>query len=251
LINRILGEERLLVSDVPGTTRDAIDTSFTLNGNFYVLVDTAGIRRKGRVHKKIEKFSVIKALRSLERCDVALIVLDAQEGITDQDVRVAGYALERGCGCLFLLNKWDIVEKDSNTAKEMIENLRMAAKYLTFAPAMTLSALTGLRVNRIFTLVNEVFEQYNYRIGTGRLNKIIQQAVERTEPSLHRGRRINFYYATQVSVKPPTIVLFVNYPDAVHFSYKRYLINQLRRAEGLDKTPIRLYFRKRTGKKQK
>jgi len=249
LINRILGKNRLLVSDVPGTTRDAIDTLCNINGKSYVLVDTAGIRRKGRVSKKIEKFSVIKALRSLERCDVALIILDAHEGITDQDVTIAGYALDRGCGCIFLLNKWDIVEKDNKTAKQMIERLRMEAKYLTYAPAMTLSALTGLRVNRIFTLVDEVFEQYAYRIGTGRLNKIIQKATERTEPSLHRGQRINLYYATQVSVKPPTFIIFVNYPEAIHFSYKRYLINQLRKEEGLDRTPIRLFFRKRTGKK--
>jgi GTP-binding protein len=251
LINRILGEKRLLVSDIPGTTRDAIDSLWEMNGKSYLLVDTAGIRRKGKVYRKLEKFSIIKALRSLDRCDVALIVMDAAEGVTDQDVSVAGYALERGCGAILLLNKWDLVEKDSKTVKEYYERLRNQAKFLNFAPAMTISALTGLRVRKIFKQVDEVYDQYARRITTGQLNKFLERAIEKNEPSLHRGKRIKFYYAAQISTKPPTIVCFVNYPQAVHFSYKRYLINQLRQETGLDKTPIRIIFRQREGRKIK
>ncbi len=248
LINRLLGEERLLVSDVPGTTRDAIDTLCEVAGTAYVLVDTAGIRRKGKVSQKIEKFSVIKALKSLDRCDVALIVIDAAEGITDQDVSIAGYAHERGCGCVLLLNKWDLVEKDSRTAKEYQEKLKMAAKFLAFAPTLTISALTGLRVIKLFHHIDVVYKQYCTRIGTGQVNKIIERALRRNEPSLHRGKRLKYYYATQVSTKPPTFVCFVNYPDAVHFSYKRYLLNQIRTETGLDQTPLRIMFRQRTGR---
>ena len=248
LINRILGENRLLVSDIPGTTRDVIDTVCNINGKSYLLIDTAGIRRKGKVSKKLEKFSIIKALRSLDRCDVALIVMDADEGITEQDINIAGYAFERGCGCILLLNKWDLIEKDSKTAKKYYDRLRMEAKYLSFAPAITISALTGQRVSKIFKLVDEVYSQYAMRIGTGQLNRILDQAIKKNEPSLHKGKRLKFYYATQVSAKPPTFICFVNYPDAVHFSYKRYLINQIRAEAGLDKTPVRLFFRQRTGR---
>jgi len=223
LINKILGQKRLLVSDTPGTTRDAIDSVCKINDTSYLLIDTAGIRRKAKVSKKLEKFSIIKALRSLDRCDVALIVIDAYQGITEQDITIAGYAFERGCGCIFLLNKWDIVEKDTKTALKYYEELRMQAKFLSFSPVITISALTGQRVLKIFGLVEEVFSQYSARIGTGPLNN-----------------------ATQISTKPPTFVCFVNYPDAVHFSYKRYLINQIREKAKLDKTPIRIIFRKRT-----
>ena len=248
LINRILGEERLVVSDIPGTTRDAVDSLCQISSKTYRLIDTAGIRRKGKVKRKIEKFSIIKALRSLERCDVALIVLDAQEGITDQDTTVAGYAYERGCGCIIVLNKWDLVEKDTHTAKKYVDQFRTQAKFLGFAPALTVSALTGQRVSKIFKLVDEVYDQYARRIGTGQLNKIIERAIDKNTPSLHRGKRLKYYYATQISAKPPTFVCFMNYPGGVHFSYKRYLINQIREQTGLDKTPIRIIFRQREGR---
>ncbi|MBI9082554.1 MAG: ribosome biogenesis GTPase Der [Desulfobacterales bacterium] len=248
LINKILGEERLLVSDVPGTTRDAIDSICRAGDRGFLLIDTAGIRRKGKVSRKLEKFSIIKALRSLDRCDVALIVVDADEGVTDQDISVAGYAHQRGCGCIFLVNKWDLVEKDLHTAKAFTESLRDAAKFLNFAPVMTISALTGQRVHRIFKLVEEVYAQYNTRIGTGRLNNILQKATDRNEPPMHNGKRLKFYYATQVTAGPPTIVLFVNFPEGVHFSYQRFLVNQFREATGLDKTPIRVLLRQRTGR---
>ncbi len=245
LINTILGEERLLVSDIPGTTRDAVDTLCRIDDRPYLLVDTAGIRRKGKVSQKLEKFSIIKALRSLDRCDVALVIIDAADGITDQDITIAGYAHDRGCGCVFLLNKWDLIEKDRNTHRQYTQNLREKAKFMTFAPVLTVSALTGQRVAKIFRLVETVYLQYGTRIGTGRLNKVFETAVEHNSPSLHRGRRIKFFYATQISIKPPTFVCFVNYPDAVHFSYRRYLVNCLRKEFSLDSTPIRLYFRKR------
>ena len=249
LVNRLLGEERMLVSETAGTTRDAVDIVVERRGKPYCLVDTAGIRRKARVSKKLEKFSVIRALKSLDRCDVALILMDASQGITDQDIRIAGYAEERGCGCVLLFNKWDLVEKAPGADRRIVGELRGRARHLSFAPAMTISALTGLRVSKIFQRIDEVFSQYDTRISTGRLNRILEKALERNEPSLHRGRRIRFYYATQAAVRPPTFVFFVNYPEAVHFSYRRYLVNQIREQAGLDRTPVRAYFRKRTGRK--
>ncbi len=251
LINRLLGKDRHIVSDVPGTTRDSVDSLCEIRGKQYLIIDTAGIRRKSKVSKKIEKFSIIKALKSLDRCDVALIIIDASEGITEQDISIAGYAYERECGCLFLLNKWDTVEKGDKTKKKFIEQLRYESKYINFAPAMTISAKTGLGVSKIFNLVDEVYMQYSFRIGTGELNRILESAVAKTEPSLYKGRRLKFYYATQISVKPPTLICFVNYPDSVHFSYKRYLLNQIRLSTGLDKTPIKLIFRKREGDRHK
>lgn len=245
LLNRILGEDRVLVSSHPGTTRDAIDTEFAVDGRAYRFIDTAGIRRKQRVSDKIEKIAIIKALKSIERADVVLIVLDADEGITEQDVTIAGHAFERGRACIFVINKWDLLEKDARTMKQMLDWLRSEAKYLSFAPVITVSALTGKRVGKLFDVIDPVFEQYSRRIGTGPLNRIIEKATERTEPSLHRGRRIKFYYITQAGTRPPTFVCFVNYPEAIHFSYKRYLINQIRTETGLDQVPLRLFFRKR------
>ncbi len=248
LINKITGEKRVVVSNVAGTTRDSIDTICDINNKSYRLIDTAGIRRKGKVSQKIEKFSIIKSLKSLDRCDVALILIDSSEGITDQDITIAGYAYERGCGCIFVLNKWDAVDKKKYKQKDFFAGIEHKAKFLSFAPVITVSALTGLRVPKIFNLVDSVYKQYCMRINTGQLNKIIQFATERTEPSLHKGKRIKFYYSTQVAIKPPTFVCFVNYPKAVHFSYQRYMLNQLRDSVGLDEVPVRLLFKLRTGK---
>jgi len=248
LINRILGQDRLVVSDLPGTTRDAVDSLCNINGRAYSLVDTAGIRRKAKVSLKIEKFSIIKALHSLERCDVALVVIDAHEGITEQDVTIAGYAHERGCGCILLLNKWDLVEKVPGVSRKFTEMVRMQTKFLNYAPIMTISAVTGQRVPKIFKQVEAVYQQYASRIGTGQLNRILQKALLQNEPPMHKGKRLRFYYATQVSTKPPTFVCFVNYPEAVHFSYKRYLTNQIRDQAGLTETPLRILFRQRTGR---
>lgn len=248
LINKLFGEQRLMVSEQAGTTRDAVSLTIEHQGRRFKLIDTAGIRRKGKVREKIEKFSILKSLKSLDECDVALILIDASEGVTDQDITIAGYAHDRGCGALFLLNKWDIVEPDEKDQKKFMNELRMQSKFLSFAPAMTVSALTGLRTHKIFDMVENIYKEYSYRINTGLLNRIIEDSVFRSEPPLHKGKRLKFYYATQISVKPPTIVCFVNYPDAVHFSYKRYLINQIREMAELQQTPINLYFRERTGK---
>jgi GTP-binding protein len=245
LINRLLGDERLVVSEIPGTTRDAVDTICKVNDKEYVLIDTAGIRRKGRVRKKVEKFSIIKALRSLNRCDIALVMMDASEGVTDQDVRIAGYALERGRACIILLNKWDLVEKDSNSAEGYVNKVKDRLKFLSFAPILTLSALTGKRAFKVFDWAECVYEQYTTRISTGRLNRTLEAIVDQHQPPAYRGRRIRFYYATQTSVAPPTLVCFVNYPDGVHFSYRRYVINKLREGLGMDRTPIRVIFRRR------
>lgn len=247
LVNRILGEERVMVSDIPGTTRDAIDTPFTFNGRSYLLIDTAGIRRKAKVSRKLEKFAIIKALDSLERCDIALIMIDAAEGLSEQDIRIAGYAFERGCACIFLFNKWDLVEKEDGTLKSIKENLRDQAKFLNFAPMLTVSAKTGRRIPKIFEFIDTVYAQYTSRIGTGPLNRIFADATGHTEPPMFHGRRLKFFYAAQTGTKPPTFVCFVNSPEGVHFSYQRYLINRVREATGLDMVPIRLLLRKRSG----
>jgi GTP-binding protein len=248
LINRLLGDERLVVSEIPGTTRDAVDTICRVNNKEYVLIDTAGIRRKGRVRKKLEKFSIIKALRSLNRCDIALVMMDAVEGVTDQDANIARYALERGRACIILLNKWDLVEKDSKTAERYVNAVKDRLKFLSFAPMLTISALTGQRAFKVFDWVESVYEQYTTRISTGRLNRIFEAIINQHQPPAYRGRRIKFYYATQTSVAPPTLVCFVNYPDGIHFSYRRYVISKLREGLGMDRTPIRLVFRKREKK---
>lgn len=245
LINRLLGDERLVVSEIPGTTRDAIDTVCTVNQKEYVLIDMAGIRRKARVRKKLEKFSVIKALRSLDRCDIALVIMDASEGVTDQDVTIASYALDRSRACIVLVNKWDLVEKNSETTKLYTDAVQKRLPFLKFAPVLTVSALTGQRVFKIFEWVESVYEQFTTRIGTGRLNKTLEALVRNHQPPVHRGKRIKFYYATQLASSPPTFVCFVNYPEGIHSSYKRYLINELRESLGLDLTPVRLLFRKR------
>ncbi len=248
LVNRMVGQERVVVSSVPGTTRDATDTLCQRGGKSYRLIDTAGIRRKAKVDLKLEKFSIIKTLKHLERCDVALIVLDAQEGVTDQDIKVAGYAFERGCCSIFVVNKWDLVDKSVLTPRKFELRLREMAKYLGHVPMITVSALSGQRLAKIFPLVETIYQQYTTRVGTGQINRIIQKATLRTEPPLHKGRRLKFYYTTQISQKPPTFVSFVNYPDAVHFSYQRYLLNRIRSETGLDQVPLRLYFRQRSGK---
>ncbi|ABW67938.1 ribosome biogenesis GTPase Der [Desulfosudis oleivorans] len=248
LINRILGQERMIVSDVPGTTRESVDTVCEIDGRSYLLIDTAGLRRKSRVSVKLEKFSAIKTLKSLDRCDIALILVDAEEGVTDQDVTIAGYAFERGCGCIFLVNKWDLAKEQEKKAKTFYDDLQDQAKFLSFAPAVTISAATGFRVKKIFELIDAVHAQYTFNIKTGELNNIFERATRSKEPPFHKGRRLKFNYAVQVATGPPTFICFVNFPSGVHFSYKRYLINAIRRETGLDKTPIRLFFREKPGR---
>jgi len=248
LANRLFGEQRLVVNDKAGTTRDAIELSVTHKGREFVLKDTAGIRRKGKVRDKLEKFSILKSLDSLDDCDVALILVDTSEGITDQDITIAGYAEKRGCGAIFILNKWDLIDKAEKGQQAFLKELRQMAKFLSYAPALTISAKTGQRCHKIFDEVLKVHKEYCHRINTGMVNRIIEDAVYREEPSLYKGKRLKFFYASQVATKPPCFVCFVNYPNAAHFSYKRYLINQFRQMIPLTLTPIKLYFREKTGK---
>jgi GTP-binding protein len=245
LVNQILGTQRVIVSPIPGTTRDAVDTTFERHGQHFVLIDTAGIRRKGRTKEKLEKISIIKALQSIDRSHIALIVLDAIEGITDQDLHIAGYIQDRARGCIIGINKWDAVDDDPKRTRQFLAEVRERFRFFPFAPILTFSALTGKKVGKILPTVSDVFRQYNERITTGIVNRALEQSLQRHEPPMVGGRRLKFYYATQASVRPPTFILFCNYPDMVHFSYERFLVNQFREAFHLDKTPIRLLFRGR------
>ena len=244
LINAILGEQRSIVSNIPGTTRDAIDSPFEHEGKKYVLVDTAGLRRKRAIEdESIERYSVIRSLSAIRRADVVLIVVDAGEELSEQDVRIAGYAHEEGKASLLIVNKWDIIEKDTNTMNEFKKKLQTDLSFMSYVPMLFISAKTGQRVNKIFELIEKVHEQNSRRITTGTLNDVVAEAVTVTAPPSDKGRQLRIYYATQVSVNPPTFVLFVNDSDIMHFSYKRYLENYFRKSFGLDSTPIRLFSR--------
>ena len=249
LVNRLLGEERMVVSDIPGTTRDAVDTLLERDGKHFLLIDTAGIRRKGKVKAKLEKFSVMRALSSMERSDVTLILLDASEGITEQDTKVIGYSLDRGRACLVLINKWDLIKRDKKRQKWIMDDVIMATRFVGFAPTLNISALTGAGINKIFPLIHKTYAQFCKKFPTNRINRVLQKAVDDHTPPLYRGRRLKFYYTTQVSAKPPTFVMFVNYPDGVHFSYYRYLANRFRVGLGLDSSPLRIVFKERKRKK--
>ncbi|HEX8960468.1 MAG TPA: ribosome biogenesis GTPase Der [Geobacteraceae bacterium] len=243
MVNRLLGFERVVANPTPGTTRDSVDTYFTCNRKRYMLIDTAGIRRKGKTTLKIEKYSVVDALRSIERADVVLIVLNAEEGVTEQDTKIAGYAYEAGRACIFVVNKWDTLAKDNSTTGRFVEKIRMEFKYLPFAPILFVSALTGQRAGKIMTEVDAVMAQYSKRVQTAELNKVFSEAVASHPPPMIQGRRIKLYYATQVGTKPPTFVVFTNRPEGIHFSYERYLANKLRDAFGFTGTPLRLLFK--------
>ena len=245
LVNRILGYERTIANPVPGTTRDAIDTPVTRNGKHYLLIDTAGIRRKSRISLTLEKYSIVQAIKAIDRADIALILLDAKEGISDQDVKIAGLALENGTACILVVNKWDLVEKDNSTIGTYVENIRYHSKFLEFAPIIFVSALSGQRITKIFELIDRVYAQYTRRIETGELNRKIREIIEANPPPGRRSRPHVFNYITQVTVKPPTFALFVRDPSDIHFSYERYLVNRIRETFGFPEVPIRLYFRKK------
>ncbi len=249
LINRLVGEERMVVSDIPGTTRDSVDTLFEQEGRHFLLIDTAGIRRRGKVREKIEKFSVIRSLAVLERCDLALILLDAGEGITEQDTKIIGYAMERGRGCLILVNKWDLVRNDKKRQQQLLDEVERLTRFVGYAPVLQISALTGLGTKKIFSQLARVHTQYRSEFSTGRLNRVLQDALAAHVPPMHQGRRLKFYYVTQVGTKPPTFIVFVNYPKGVHFSYYRYLVNHFREALGIDQSPLRLVLKERKRKK--
>ncbi len=245
LINRLLGSERLLVNERPGTTRDAVDILFSRGKRRYLFVDTAGIRRRAKVREKIEKFSVLKALRSLERCDVAVILLDAGRGVAEQDVRICGYALEQGKGVVLVLNKWDLVKGDVARRRYIEEALDRQLRFVAFAPRLRISALTGEGVGRLFKPIDTVYQQASTRITTGALNNALQQITAlHPPPRVGRGR-VKILYATQSDIRPPTFILFVNRPDKIHFSYERFLVNQLRNRFNLAHAPMKLVFRKR------
>ncbi len=248
LLNRVLGEERVIVSSTAGTTRDSVDADFDNEHGKFTFIDTAGIRRKSRVEGKIEKYSVMRSLLAVERADVCVIMIDAKEGVTEQDTKIAGEAVDAGKGCIIVVNKWDTVEKDGGTMKEYTLRVREGLAYMPYAPVLFISALTGQRVNKLFELIGEVYKQNRMRIPTGRLNAILAEATARVQPPTDKGRRLKIYYMTQASICPPTFVCFCNDARLFHFSYQRYLENQIREVFGLTGTPVRMVIRERGDK---
>ena len=247
LVNFLLGQERMIVTDIPGTTRDAVDSFKVVGEDKYIFIDTAGIRRKSKVFESVEYYSVLRAFRAIEKSDIVVMVIDSVEEVTEQDKRIAGYAHEKGKGIVIAVNKWDLVDKDNRTHKQFLENIRKELVFISYAPAVFVSALTGQRVQNILDLVKEVSEKRKTRISTGILNNLIREAVAVSPPPSSKGKMLKIYYATQVGDKPPTFIMFVNNPKLVHFSYKRYLENQLREAFDFTGTPIRIFFRERKG----
>jgi GTPase len=248
LTNRLLGEQRMMVSEIPGTTRDSVDSLLERDGRHYLLIDTAGIRRKGRVSDKLEKFSVMRALKALERCDLALILIDAEEGITEQDTKVIGYGLEEGKACLLLVNKWDLIREDKKQQKKIMDEVERLTGFAGYLPIFPISALTGYGVKRLFTTLEKVYHQYSQEFNTGQVNRVLRDAVEAHPPATHQGKRVKLYYTTQIGTKPPTFVIFANYPKGVHFSYHRFLVNRFRAELGLGLSPIKLIFKERQRK---
>lgn len=245
LINRLVGEERVIVSNIPGTTRDAIDTEFEKDGQKYTLIDTAGIRKKSKISENIEKYSVIRSFTAVERADVCLLVLDAAEGVTEQDARIAGYAHENGKGMIILVNKWDLIDKDNKAFEKYVEGVRNKLAYLTYAPILTISALTGQRTNKVLETINEVMNFRTLRVSTGVLNDIVTEAVLMNQPRTVKGKRLKIYYATQVAVSPPKFIIFCNDSTIVHFSYVRYLENKIRENFEYKGNPIWIDFKNR------
>lgn len=245
LINKILGEDRLIVSNIPGTTRDAIDTPIEIDGQKYVFIDTAGMRRKSKIKEEIERFSIIRAVTAVERCDVAILVIDANEGITDQDTKIAGIAHERGRAAIVAVNKWDAIEKNDKTMNQYLKDIGNELAYMPYAPKVFISALTGQRITRMLELIQTVYQNHALRISTGVLNDVLIEATAMQQPPADKGRQLKLYYMTQVSIKPPTFVIFVNDRELFHFSYKRYIENQLREAFGFVGTPIHFIVREK------
>jgi len=245
LVNAILGEDRVIVSNIAGTTRDAIDSQVTVNGNPYVIIDTAGMRKKGKVYETTEKYSVLRALRAIERSDVVLVVIDGEEGIIEQDKKIAGYAHEAGRAVIIVVNKWDAVEKDEKTMKAFERNIREHFLFLDYAPIVFLSAKTKKRIHTLIPMINLASENHTLRVETSVLNDVIMDAVAMNPTPTDKGKRLKIYYATQVAVGPPTFVVFVNDPELMHFSYERFLENRIRDAFGFEGTPIKIFARER------
>ncbi len=250
IINRLLGENRVIVSDIAGTTRDAIDTRIVHDGREYVFIDTAGLRRKSRIKEELERYSIIRTVTAVERADVVLMVIDATEGVTEQDAKIAGIAHERGKGVIIVVNKWDAIEKDDRTMREYEKNIRHVLSYMPYAEIMYVSALTGQRLGKLYDMIDMVIENQTLRIATGVLNEIMTEAVALQQPPSDKGKRLKLYYITQVSVKPPTFVIFVNDKELMHFSYTRYLENKIREAFGFRGTSLKFFIRERKVKEQ-
>jgi GTP-binding protein len=249
LINLLLGQERLVANPEPGTTRDSIDTLVRRDGKEYLFIDTAGVRRRSRVVDRVEKYSVIKSFQSVDRSHISLLMMDSQEPVTDQDARIAGYAYEKGRAVILLLNKWDLIPKDPKVHERYMDLVRRGLKYLDHAPILTISALKGKRVPKIFDLIDDIYAKYRKRIPTAHLNKFLEGVLQEHPPGMHRTtKRIRIYYLTQVRVAPPTFTFFCNYPESIHFSYQRYLENRIRESFDFHGAPLKLLFRKRKGK---
>ncbi len=245
LINLISGKERSIANPTPGTTRDAVDTTIRAHGRTYLLIDTAGIRRKNKISLTLEKYSVVQALKSINRCNIALVLIDAEEGVTEQDAKIAGLAYENGKACILVVNKWDKIKKDNATVGKYVADIKDKLKFLDFAPILFISAVTGQRAPKIFGLIDEVYEQYTKRVGTSPLNDLMERAQRKNPMPRSQNRSMGIAYATQTGIKPPTFVLFVPQAKGVHFSYERYLRNSIREEFGFDKVPLRLIFRKK------
>ena len=250
IINRLIGEDRVIVSDIAGTTRDAIDTDIVHNGREYVFIDTAGLRRKNKIKEEIERYSIIRTVTAVERADVVLIVIDAEEGVTEQDAKIAGIAHDRGKGVIIVVNKWDAIEKNDKTVKEYEHQIRLVLSFMPYAEIMYVSAKTGQRLPKLFDMIDMVIENQTMRVATGVLNEIMTEAVAMQQPPSDKGKRLKLYYITQVAVKPPTFVIFVNDKELMHFSYTRYLENKIREAFGFKGTSLKFFIRERKEKNQ-
>ena len=248
LVNRILGENRVIVSEVAGTTRDAIDSRYERNGQKYVFIDTAGMRKRGKINENVERYSVVRALAAVDRADVCLIMIDAEEGITEQDTKIAGYVHDQGKASIVVVNKWDLVDKETNTMKNFRDRVKEGLNFMMYAPSVYISAKTGQRVDSLFDMIQEVLAQNTKRISTGVLNDVINEAIAMVKPPSDKGKRLKIYYATQAGVKPPAFVLFVNNAELAHYSYVRYLENQLRAKFGFEGTPVKFIIREKTKK---
>lgn len=251
MINAIIGQERMVVSDISGTTRDSVDTLLSRDQYNYLLIDTAGIRRKGRTKDKLEKFSILKALKALGRCDIALVLIDAEEGITEQDTKVIGYTQDHGRALIILLNKWDLIKDDKKRQDWLLEEVRLATNFIPFAPVLRVSAKTGYGIKRVFPEIGKMYRQFHERFPTSALNRLLEAAVAHHEPRIYKGRRVKLYYTAQIGTAPPSFAVITNSPKGVHFSYQRYLKNRFREGLGLDRIPVRLVFKERSGRKKK
>lgn len=251
MVNKVLGEERMVVSEVSGTTRDSVDTLLNHGKHSYLLIDTAGIRRKGKTKEKLEKFSILKALHALERCDIAVVLIDASEGITEQDTKVIGYTQDHGRGLILLVNKWDLIKNDPKKQKQIMEDIAGAVPFVGFAPLLKVSALTGFGIKRLFPTIGSVHKQFLQTFPTSALNRLLRDAVEDHSPPIYKNKRLKFYYTSQIGTRPPKFVVMTNSYKGVHFSYQRYLVNRFREGLGLDKVPVKIIFKDKKEQRSK